>query len=506
MTHDLDAGKNTCDSHAGRRKYNIGRCMLACAVLVGLISGCAITKNYQRPHVDIPHNWRVDYQEAADLANTAWWEQFKDPVLNELIKSALNENKDLRIAAARVEEFAGRLQAVQAGFWPQINYGVSTSRDYQSLSLPIPQLGGGVDRPSSSYMASSNVSWELDIWGRIRRATEAARADLLSAEEGRQAVILTLVSAVANGYIALLSLNKQLLLSKKTLASREEWLKLFERKFKGGQVSGLELAQVRAAYENIAKYIPNVERQIALLENSLSVLLGRNPGPINRGRTLDMLVILEVPQGIPSDLLVRRPDIRQSEQNLIAAHARIGVARTQYFPTISLTGLFGYSSDVLSDLLQNSANLWQVGAKVSGHIFTGGRIKGDIRQAEARQQQLLNAYLSTIQTAFKEVNDSLISIQKLRELLKIQDRHIKALKDNIYFAHSRYDAGLCSYFEVIDAEKNLFFEELSYAQTQNDLFATMANIYKAMGGGWVTEAARQIASSSQKTEPTSHAQ
>jgi multidrug efflux system outer membrane protein len=284
-------------------------------------------------------------------------------------------------------------------------------------------------------------------------------------------------------------------------------LGLFKRKFKGGLISGLELSQAAVAYEQIAQNIPPLERQIALLEDSLSVLLGRNPGAINRGKTFEALVMPKIPQGLPSDLLLRRPDIRQSEQNLIAANARVGVARTQYFPTISLTGLFGYSSDVLSDLLfENSANFWQMAGRAIGPIFTGGRITGEVRQAEAVQQELLNAYLGTILTAFKEVNDSLISLKRLREELEIQERHIKALKDNVKFASQRYDEKLCTYLEVIDAEKRLFTEEFDHAQTQNDLFESMVNIYKTMGGGWVMEADRLITQPSQKVEATSHTQ
>ena len=250
----------------------------------------------------------------------------------------------------------------------------------------------------------------------------------------------------------------------------------------------MELAQVRSAYEQIAEIIPDIERRIALQENALSVLLGRNPGKINRGKTLDTLVIPAIPQGIPSDLLARRPDIRLSEQNLIAANARIGVARAQYFPSISLTGLFGYASATLSDLLQDSANFWRVGADAAGPIFAGGRIKGDVRQAEAQQQQLLHAYLGTVQAAFREVEDSLVSIQKLQERLKIQADHVNTLRDYSKFAHNRYDAKYISYIEVLDAEKNLFATQTGHIRRKIDLFAAMVRSYKTMGGGWVTEA------------------
>lgn len=473
------------------------RLLLSACLTAGLLAGCAVGRDYQRPAVDIPQSWRVEYPAAAEAANTAWWEQFQDPVLTGLVKTALNENKDLRIAAARVEEFAGRLQSVRSGFFPQLDYQASAVRKSRSqkavTSLPI-----GGDRRNTIDQISASVSWELDVWGRIRRATEAARADMLAAEESRQAVILTLVSDVADAYVALLSLDNLLATANETLASRREYLNLFERKSAGGQVSALELAQVRSAYEQVAESIPEIERRIALQENALSVLLGRNPGRIERGRTLDTLAMPEIPQGIPSDLLLRRPDIRQSEQNLIAANAIIGVARAQYFPSISLTGLFGYASTALSHLFENAAGLWSVGAEAAGPVFTGGRISGQVRSAEAQQQQLLHAYLGTIQTAFKEVNDSLVSIQKIRELLTVQDRHVAALKEYALFAHNRYNAKYASYVEVLDAERSLFNTQLDNIQTRNRLFAALVNTYKTMGGGWVTVAAKSIEAPVQK--------
>ncbi len=474
--------------------------LLSVFLAAGLLAGCALTKDYVRPGADVPPAWRFEPQIAADTANTAWWEQFQDPVLNELIQTALNENKDVRIAAARVEEFGGRLESIRSGYFPQVGYQAGAVRESRSLNLPIPLPG--VDRRNTIDRVAGSAGWELDLWGRIKRASEAARADLLSAEEARQAVILTLVSDVADSYITLLSLDKLLEIAKETLASRQEFLDLFQRKFAGGQISGMELAQVRSAYEQVAESIPDIERRIVLEENALSVLLGRNPGAIKRGKTLDALVFPAIPQGIPSDVLLRRPDIRQSEQNLIAANARIGVARTQYFPTISLTGLFGFASTSLSHLFDADSAFWTVGAGAAGPLFTGGRISGEVRTAEAQQQQLLNAYLGTIQTAFKEVNDSLVSVQKMRELLTVQDRRVVALKEYTSLAHNRYDAKYVSYIEVLDAERSLFDSQVSNVRTQNDLFGALVSTYKTMGGGWVTEAARRIALSGQKAETT----
>jgi multidrug efflux system outer membrane protein len=482
---------------------NGARPFLLICVLGLLLSGCAVTKSYQKPEIETPKGWRIDLQTAADMANKPWWEQFQDPVLNELIKTALNENKDLRIATARIEEFAGQLQAVNAGFYPQLNYGLGATYDQVSKNRQI-TFPSGTERVSANLQTNLNLSWELDIWGRLRMASEAARAELLASEEVRQAVILTLVSDVATGYLDLLSLDQQLKIARETLASREEFLRLFERKYEGGQVSRLELAQIRTAYELVAEYIPEIERRISVQENALSVLLGRNPGPIVRDRTMDTLVVPEVPGGIPSDLLVRRPDIRATEQRLIAAHAAIGVVRAQYFPTISLTSLFGFASTWLSNLIQGSSAFFQMGAAALGPLFTGGRIGGEVRQAEARKLELLNEYLGTVQRAFREVNDSLVSVQKNRELLEIEKRRMSALKDNVNFARNRYDAKLVSYLEIVYAERDLFLEELRHTQTRNDLLGSLVKTYKSMGGGWVTGADRLISLSGQQAETNGH--
>ena len=334
--------------------------------MISLISGCTLTQDYQRPPVDVPDKWRVDYSAAADIANISWWNQFNDPVLNELIETALNENKDLKIAAARVEKFIGRLKVTNSRFLPQIGYDAGTSRDSRSLERSIPSLANASQRSIPTFLTTIDVAWEFDIWGRLQRANEATRAQLLSAEEGHQAVILTVVSNVAISYVEMLCLEKELRIYKQTLAIRKDWLDLCEEKVSGGQLTDLELAQARSAHEEIAVHIPKIERLIALKENSLSVLLGRNPGAITTDKDLDMLVIPELPSDLPSDLLARRPDIKLKEQNLIAANAQVEIARTQYLPAISLTGLFGYASDSLSNLFVSSANLWQIGADTVG--------------------------------------------------------------------------------------------------------------------------------------------
>ncbi|MGD8617915.1 MAG: efflux transporter outer membrane subunit [Gammaproteobacteria bacterium] len=463
------------------------RCRILLPVLFAL-SGCAaVGPDYVRPEIDSPETWRVDYAAAADVANTRWWKQFDDPVLNQLIDTALRENKDVRIAAARVEEFAARLDITRSGFYPQIGYNGQASRNRASREA----FGGvpaGSDRGYNDYSATLSAGWELDLWGRIRRATEASRADLLAQDENRRTVILSLVSAVANTYVTLRQLDRQLEVSQDTLATRAEALRLFKLKFRGGVISELELAQVKVEYEQAAAAIPPIERRIALTENALSVLLGHNPGSIPRGKRIDALVLPPVPAGTPSSLLENRPDIRAAEQNLVAANARIGVARAQYFPTISLTGLFGYVSEELDNLLQNSANVWSLGGSALGPIFTGGAITGQVRASEAVQRQALVAYLQTVQTAFRDVDDALVNVQKSREQLAAEGRRVQALRDYAHLARLRYDEGYASYIEVLDAQRSLFDAELQYVSVRGDVYTSLVNTYKAMGGGWVIQA------------------
>jgi multidrug efflux system outer membrane protein len=461
------------------------RYAIACLML-GQLAGCALGPDYQRPDIDTPSGWRVETRDPADLANTMWWEKFQDPVLNELIRVALQENKDLRIAAFRVEEFKARVQVSRAGYFPQLGYGGSAIRERFSENRPIP-LPIGVSPLNNTYQIGASLGWELDVWGRIRRANEATLAELLSAEENRSAVILTLVSDVASSYIQLLSLDKALEISRLTLANRAEWLRLFERKYAGGAISKLELAQARSAYEEAAAAIPSQERQIATLENALSVLLGKNPGPIRRDGKLETLAIPPVPQGIPSDILARRPDVRQAEQELIAANARIGVAKTQYFPAISLTGLFGYASTELSTLLDNASSFGALGAVVSGPIFSGGRITGEVRQTEAVQKQILSKYLRTIQTAFREVEDALVSNQKFGEQFIALGRQVSALQEYVVLARKRHEGGFSNFIEVLDAERNLYAVEIAQVQTQRDEYLALIAVYKSMGGGWLQD-------------------
>lgn len=454
-------------------------------------SGCMVGPNYQRPQVDTPQTWRFEDKEAKEAANTAWWEQFKDPVLNELIQTALKENKDVKIAAARVEQFVGQYGTTRAALFPQVSAGAAYGRQRASeLTGPAPLENSGADPTFNSSQLFISASWEIDLWGKLRRATEAARADLLSTEEARRSVILTLVSSVANSYINLRDLDKQLEITKQTAKNYKEGYEIFKLRFQYGIVSEIEVSQAKSQYEQALANIPFFEKAIAQQENALSVLLGRNPGPIPRGKTIDELVLPAVPAGLPSDILANRPDIRQAEQNLISANANIGVAKSLYYPTISLTSALGLASNDLSDLFKGPAKTWSWAVPIAAPIFTGGAIAGQVKSAEAVQQQTLITYQQAIQTAFREVDDALIDQNRTREQLDALGKQVGTLRDYARLAWVRYENGYTSYLEVLDAQSRLYTAELSYTQTQQTLFQALVNLYKAMGGGWVTEAER----------------
>ncbi len=477
------------------------RSLIAILLLVLILFGCMTGPNYKRPAIETPPSWRFEEKEAKEVANAIWWNQFGDPVLDDLIQTALKENKDIRIAAARVEEFVGRYGTTRAVLFPQIGAGGSAgrSRVTQKGNTAFPSNKQGGENPANSFQTFLNASWEIDLWGKLRRATEAARADLLSTEEGRRAVILTLVTSVASAYVNLRDLDKELEIAERTAKSREDSYRLFKIRFRGGVISQLELNQIKSEYEGALSTIPVLEKLIAQQENGLSVLVGSNPRPIIRGKTVDELALPAVPAGLPSELLANRPDIRQAEQDLIAANARIGVARSQYFPSISLTGLFGFASTDLSNLFTPPAKTWSWAAPLVAPIFTGGAISGQVKSAEAVQQQALLRYQQSIQAAFREVEDALIAQKRTREQLAIEAERVQSLREYARIARLRFDNGYTSYIEVLDAERSLFSAELSQAESKGVLFEALVNLYKAMGGGWVVEADRMTGGVKDKT-------
>ena len=474
------------------------RMLIVCTIVIWVV-GCMVGPDYKRPSVDTPANWRFEDKEARDLANTAWWEQFNDPVLNGLVATALKENKDLLIATARVEEFFGRYFSTRGEQFPLIGGGGSASREEMTKKGPTP-IPAGVDRTYNFYEGFLFGTWEIDFWGRYRRASEAAKAELFSTEEARRTVALTLVSAVATVYVDIRALDKQLEITQSTAKTRKDTLDLFQLRFDKGIISEVDLSQAEAEYQDAMARIPDIERAIGQRENALSVLLGRNPGTIPRGLTIDELILPAVPAGVPSDLLERRPDIRRAEQTLVAANARIGVAKSLYFPTISLTGALGTVSTSLSDLFTNPSRTWNFGASANIPIFTAGRIGGEVRASEALEKQALYGYQQAIQNGFREVEDALIDHSKSKQRLDALERQVRALQNYARLARMRYDEGYTSYLEVLDAERSLFNVELTHTGSQNNLFRSLINIYKSMGGGWV-----EMAEAAEKTQPVKEA-
>jgi len=462
--------------------------LILCAIAV-LLAGCMVGPDYRRPAVDTPQSFRYEEKDARDTANIDWWKQFEDPVLDALIAEALANNKSLKTAAATIEQAAGVLMQTRAPLFPQIGYSGSATRQRlsQSNATSVPSI---VPNPQSSFELLGGANWEIDLWGRIRRLSESAQANLFATEEARRGVILSLVASVAGSYIQLRALDEQLEIAERTRGIYGESVKQFELKFKHGQVSAMTVEQARSEYETAAAAIPPIKSQIVQTENGICILLGRNPGPISRGKALSELALPAVPSGLPSQLLERRPDIAQAEQNLIAANAQIGAAKALYFPTISLTGALGVSSSELSSLFSGPAHMWSFAGSFTGPIFTAGAIAGQVKQAEAMQQGALWSYENAIQSAFSDVENALSSHAELTEQLKAQDRLVTALREYARLARMLYEGGYTQYLTVLYAEEQLFPAELNYVQIHGSTLASLVSIYQAMGGGWVSEAAK----------------
>ena len=458
----------------------------AVILLIALsVAGCAVGPDYKRPVVDSPQSFRFEAKDVAETANTEWWKQFNDPVLDQLIADALANNKNVKIAAANIAQAQGLLMTTRSGFYPQVGYGGTASRQHLSEN-------GGVaaphHNPFSNYELFGNASWEIDLWGRIRRLSEAAQANLLASGEARRGVILSLVAQVASAYIQLRALDQQLLIAQRSLKTYEESVRIFDLQFKQGYISQMNLEQARSQYETAAAAIPQIENQIAVTENAISILLGRNPGPIPRGRAIAELAMPAIPAGLPFQLLERRPDILQAEQNLIAANAQIGAAKALYYPRISLTGLFGTLSSDMDKLFRGPSTIWNYAGTFTGPIFTAGAIKGQVNQAEAGQQAALTAYQQAIQNAFADVENALVSRQKLEEQFAAEQKRVTAYQEYTRLAWLQYNGGYTPYLNVLYAEAQLFPAELNAVQVRASAFSALTNIYKAMGGGWVVKA------------------
>ena len=454
------------------------------AMAVASLAGCMPGPDYVRPEVNTPAAWRIDYDQAADVANTKWWEQFGDPVLNELVDTALRENLDVRIAAARVDQFVGALTATRSQLYPQLGYGMDASR-VQASRVGQPPLPAGADSYFSLYQASLGAAWQLDLFGRVRRLSEASQAQVYASEQARRGVVLSLVSSVTTSYIVLRALDRQLEIAQATSNNFNETARIFDLRFKAGVVAQTEVMQITSQAQQALAAIPAIEQAIAAQENLISILLGRNPGPIPRGRTLDQLVAPLIPADLPSALLQRRPDILQAEQSLVAANANVGAARALYYPDISITGALGTVSTAMSDLLTNPANAMLIGASVTGPIFTAGGVSGQVAAAEAQSRQAELAYRQTVLNAFRETNDALTGSQKKVREYEMQKKRVDALREFARLSSLRFDKGVAGYLDVLVAENELFAADLATVRLQADRYAQVVNVYQAMGGGWV---------------------
>lgn len=449
--------------------------------LVLLLSGCPVGPNYVRPESDPPADFYGQTQPPApeSLADLPWWEVFSDPVLQRLVTEAVQSNYDLRVAVARVEQANALVGVARAPLLPQIGYQGTASRN---RALVFPGL------PNSTYNLFSgafNLAWEIDIWGRIRRATEAAQAELLASEEFRRGVLLTLVSSVAQAYFELIELDRELEIAYDTTQSFRDTLQLFTRRFEGGVGSKLQTERAAGALYQTEANIPNLQAQIVAKENQINVLLGRNPGPVTRGRPLvEQSVPPETPPGLPSELLERRPDVRQAEESIRSANAQVGVAVASFFPRIGLTSLYGGQSTELSDLVKGSANIWNLVGSISGPIFTGGQLLEQYYAQVAFWEQTKLEWEQTLITAFSEVSTTLVTQEKLEEVRVAQQKTVDAYQESVRLSLLRYNQGLANYYEVLEAQQLLFPAQNDLARTQRDQLLVVVDLYRALGGGW----------------------
>lgn len=449
-----------------------------------LFGGCMVGPNYHRPAVQTPATFRdlsekqqVSAQETS-YADLPWWQVFQDPQLQELIRTALKQNYDLQIATERINQARAQVAVTRASLFPQVQTNANFSGGRE----------GNFQTKSNFLNLTADAAFQLDFFGKLRRATEAARAELLATEDARQTVILTLVSDVASDYFALLDLDLQLQITHETVKTQEDSVKLTTFRVEHGVATKLDVLQAQQTLDTANAQIPDLELQIAQEENAISILLGNYPQSVSRGRPLiEQPLPPDVPPGLPSALLERRPDIREAEQILVAANAEIGVAKAQFFPQISLTGsgggAFGRSS-LFSSLMSSQLGIWSYGANVSQPIFTGGALKGNLKSAESQYQQALLAYRQTIQRAFGDVSDALIGYQKLHEVRLRQQDSVADLQESVRLSNLRYTGGTTTYLEVLDGQRSLFSAEITLAQARGDEYQSLVQLYRSLGGGW----------------------
>lgn len=462
--------------------------LFATSVIVTALAGCmTVGPDYKRPQVETPEQWPdATTTEAVSLT---WWKAYGDPVLDQMVDDALLHNLDLRRAIARVDEARAALGIARADQYPGVSANASASRNRasQEAVLSIPP---GTDPKYSDYRATLNASYEIDFWGKYRRATEAARADLLGSQFNREAVRLALIADVTKGYFNLRALDAQVAITRRTVSTRQASTALQRLRFEAGVASEFDLRQVEAEAAQAQALLPTIEQQLSAQETALAVLLGRSPRaivaqPVERGAAMDALTVPpSVPSGLPSEMLERRPDLRQAEQSLIAANARIGQAKAAYYPSISLTGFFGGESTSLSNLFNTQARVWQFAGSAAQTVFDAGRTGSQVGVAEARQQQALAQYQSAIQNAFKDALDALVAQRKARQSMEAEQIRIDALQSSMRLAQLRYDNGISSLLEVLIAERALLDAQLNHVTAQRAQLAATADLFKALGGGW----------------------
>jgi outer membrane protein, multidrug efflux system len=463
--------------------------LVAVALASLLLAGCLLGPRYQRPDMAPPEQYRFveGPAQAESIADAPWWEIFKDPQMQTLIREAIARNLDLRVATARVEEARAQAGVAKSFLYPELGASVGYATRQLSKTSEPPETTA-TDRKAQNWNAGFTLSWEIDLFGRLRRQNEAAFAVYLATNEARRGVLITLVGDVASNYFLLRDLDLQLEIARQTLQANDEMVAFYRSRLNGGVSNRLELDRAVANRARTAAVIPGLEQQIAATENVLSLLLGRPPGPIGRGVALtDQHVPPQVPAGLPVALLERRPDVVQAEQLLVAANANVGAAKALFFPTINLTGLFGGLSKDVSDLTKSDATIWSVGAGLFQPIFQGGRIKRNYEASKAAFDAAMAAYQKAALNAYREVADSLIAIQKQGQARLELEQGVEALRDATKLARSRYDTGLANYLEILTADQQLFDQELLLAQTRGSELVAFVQFYRALGGGWQTE-------------------
>jgi outer membrane protein, multidrug efflux system len=453
--------------------------------VVLLLAGCAVGPDYKRPVVNSPQSFRGDTTGRTNsLGDMPWWELFRDETLQSLVRTALTNNYDVRIAAARVEQANAILAESRAAYFPQVTYqGAAGVGKNSQEGTAVPNV-----RQNQWYEAIGNVSWEIDLWGRIRRLKEAARAQYLASAEARTNVMITLISTVAADYFQLLAFDQELQIARDTTNSFGQSLRIFSERLRGGVSSKLETSAAEAEEASVAATVPELERQIAAEENQIRILLGTNPGPILRNqKLLEELLPPDVPPGLPSALLERRPDVLEAEQLVRSANAQIGVARANFYPQFSLTALFGQVSPEVSMFTSGGATAWGVAANLAGPIFKGGLLKGELNQARAVWEQAALQYQSAVLTALQEVSDALIAREKLARERVEQARAVRAYEEAVQVANQRYTAGQANYYELLQEQQLLFPAENALTQTELNQLLAIVQLYRALGGGWAMQ-------------------